>query len=110
MPTTPTQIRSGLRSSDATASRTRRFVKCFPVEDRAFVGVVRGWLDEERESATEHAAGLERRLRRDYPEARLIIREVLAEAAGPADATSATEAIWFIFRDGSPTPAPLEFE
>src|SRR5688500_18580875 len=100
----PTHPHTGtaLRSDKVVARALQAETRCMPPDDAAFAGCVQRIVAEIDNLGQREPRTLEARLRREYPRARVIAREVhAAELAGPATTR------WYAFRDGATPPAPL---
>jgi hypothetical protein len=103
----PTHPHTGtaLRSDKVVARALQAETRCMPPEDAAFARCVERVVAEIDAQAQRDPRTLEVRLRREYPRARVIAREVHG-----SDLSSPVTVRWYAFRDGAAPPAPLDYE
>lgn len=96
---------TALRNDEVVARALQSETRCLPPDDAAFARFVERVAAEIDAQAQREPRALEARLRREYPRARVIAREVHG-----ADRSGSATVRWYAFRDGAAPPAPLDFE
>ncbi|MBM4409556.1 MAG: hypothetical protein FJ038_13400 [Chloroflexi bacterium] len=103
VPTTPQRGTAGQREPHVADLAATAETRCIPLGDAAFADAVRRMIEEIRASGPAEPRALEARLRREYPRARVVARQVMVTAGSG-------EMRWYAFRDGTAPPAPLDYE
>ena len=93
------------RSDELVARALQIETRCMPPDDAAFARCVERLVVEIDALAQREPRMLESRLRREYPRARVIAREVHG-----AEVPGSLTVRWYAFRDGATPPAPLDYE
>lgn len=104
VPTHP-QTGTRLHGDDVITRGLVAQTRCVPPDDQAFARCVERLASEIERLGQREPRTLEARLRREYPRARIVARELHG-----VDARGSVAVRWYAFRDGAAPPAPLDFE